>query len=149
MSKYAFLSKLPHKSTNISSTPKKKKFVHPRNSKSENLDPKKYHEPGYRKCLWVSLRAPSLGVKYIINQLTRLTIMANCLIIHLSLGHSSFIRFTPRNSHFLLFHMPVIMLNRLFRLPQTKSRIYPNRSFWTPMARLHWFPAISVLITWL
>jgi hypothetical protein len=26
---------------------------------------------------------------------------------------------------------------------------YPNRSFWTPMARLHWFPAISVLITWL
>ena len=94
--------------------------------------PKKYHEHGYRKCLWVSLRAPSLGVKYIINQLTRLTIMANCLIIHLSLGHSSFIRFTPRNSHFLLFHMPVIMLNRLFRLPQTKSQVYPNRSFGRP-----------------
>ena len=68
--------------------------------------------------------------------------MANCLIIHLSLGHSSFIRFTPRNSHFLLFHMPVIMLNRLFRLPQTKSRVYSNRSCWTP--RLHWFTAISV-----
>jgi hypothetical protein len=28
-----------------------------------------------------------------------------------------------------LFHMPVIMLNRLFRLPQTKNRVYPNRSF--------------------
>ena len=111
--------------------------------------PKKYHEHGYRKCLWVSLLAPSLEVKYIINQLTRLTIMANCLIIYLSLGHSSFIRFTPRNSHFLLFHMPLIMINRLFRLPQTKSRVYPNRSFWTPMARLHWFPAIRVLITWL
>jgi hypothetical protein len=43
---------------------------------------------------------------------------------------------------FLLFHMPVIMLNRLFRLPQIKSRVYSNRSFWTP--RLHRFPAISV-----
>jgi hypothetical protein len=42
----------------------------------------------------------------------------------------------------LLFHMPVIMLNRLFHLPQTKSRVYSNRSFWTP--RLHRFPAISV-----
>jgi hypothetical protein len=41
-----------------------------------------------------------------------------------------------------LFHIPVIMLNRLFRLPQTKSRVYSNRSCWTP--RLHWFPAISV-----
>ena len=152
MSKYAFLSKLPHKSTNISSTQKKKntKILYTQETVNPKIwTPKKYHEPGYRKCLWVSLRAPSLGVKYIINQLTRLTIMANCLIIHLSLGHSSFICFTLRNSHVLLFHMPVIMLNRLFRLPQTKSRIYPNRSFWTPMARLHWFPAISVLITWL
>jgi hypothetical protein len=41
-----------------------------------------------------------------------------------------------------LFHMPAIMLNRLFHLPQTKSRVYSNRSFWTP--RLHRFPAISV-----
>jgi hypothetical protein len=41
-----------------------------------------------------------------------------------------------------LFHMPVIMLNRLFLLPQTKSRVYSNRSCWTP--RLHWFTAISV-----
>ena len=76
MSKCAFLSKLPHKSTNISSTPppKHQNVVHPRNSKSENFNPK-----GTRI---VCEYPPSLEVKYIhvIHQLARLTIMANCLI---------------------------------------------------------------------
>ena len=109
---------------------KHQNFVHPRNSKSENFDPKKLPRA------WVQEMFVSIP------PLWRLTIMANCLIIQLSLGNSSFMRFTPRNSHFLLFHMPAIMLNRLFHLPQTKSRVYSNRSFWTP--RLHRFPAISV-----
>jgi len=131
MSKYAFLSKLPHKSTNISSTPPPEK-----NIKSENFDPK-----GTRNFCEYPPPPLSLEVIYIIHQLARVTIMPNCLI-QLSFGPFLLYTFTPRNSHFLLFHMPVIMLNRLFRLPQTKSRVYSNRSFWTP--RLHWFPAISV-----
>ena len=135
MSKYAFLSKLPHKSTNISSTLPPPKKNQQQKHTQETVNPKIF-TPKKIPRAWVQEKFVSIP------PLWRLTIMANCLIIQLSLGHSSFIRFTPRNSHFLLFHMPVIMLNPLFHLPQTKSRVYSNRSFWTP--RLHRFPAISV-----
>jgi hypothetical protein len=61
--------------------------------------------------------------------------MANCLIIHLSLGHSSFIRFTPRNSHVLLFHMPVIMLNR-------HQKLYAELFFGVPFFNRHFFGCV-------
>ena len=46
MSKYAFLSKLPHKSTNISSTPKKKNLY-----TQETVNPK----------IWTQKNTTSLG----------------------------------------------------------------------------------------
>ena len=123
MSKYAFLSKLPHKNTNISSTPPPQ-MLYTQDTVNPKIVTPKVQD------IFVSI-PPPLEVIYIVHQLARLTIMANGLL-QLSLAHSSFIRFTPRNSNFFLFHMPVIMLNHLFRLPQTKSQIYSNRSFWTP-----------------
>jgi hypothetical protein len=42
-----------------------------------------------------------------------------------------------------LFHMPVIMLNRLFRLPQTKSQVYPYRSFGRPWPDYTDFPRLA------
>jgi hypothetical protein len=69
----------------------------------------------------------------------------NCLIIHLSLGHSFFIRFTPRNSHLISWFIIYLTSREGARRDTHKHFLYPGSwyFFGGPHFRIYCFLGVQ------